>query len=49
MNQNVKDIKDILNFENNLVVYSRIQTTPGQSGSPIFLESKSKNALLPEY
>ena len=50
MKQDVKDFSSLLNLEEHLIVYSQIQTTKGQSGSPIFLETYlDKYSQVPEY
>ena len=48
MKQEVKKMEDILDGKKTLVLYNKIQTTEGQSGSPIFLESMiDKNSPEP--
>ena len=43
MNQDIFDLRNNLNPKKSLVVYNKIQTTGGQSGSPAFLEIRSND------
>ncbi len=50
MKQDVQDLNYNLNSKKCLVIYNKIQTTKGQSGSPIFLEFYPNNQnLIPKY
>ncbi len=50
MKQDVQDLNYNLNSKKCLVIYNKIQTTKGQSKSPIFLEFYPNNQnQIPEY
>jgi V8-like Glu-specific endopeptidase len=38
MSEDVVDLNKSLKLENNLIEYKKIQTTGGESGSPVYLE-----------